>query len=144
MAETLGMLCDKITIVKLKEYHTEDQEKLEKLNTQSLQLQQEIDEYIEAALQDNIPIEKIKFESNKVYNAQNNPTRLFGGKIGYLVSSLATINCELWHEQEKVFDFEKVIDEEKNAVVKKLAILNLERNQCIDKINEEFYNYLKK
>ncbi len=144
MAETLGMLCDKITVIKLKEYHTDNPEKLKRLKAQSVQLQQEIDEYIEDIRLRNIPIEKIKFESNKVYNIRNNPMRLFEGKIGELVSSLATINCELWHEQEKVFDFEKVLDKEKNIVVKKLAILNLERNQCIDKINEELYNNLKK
>ena len=47
MAETLGMLCDKLTIVKLKQYHTEDKDRLTSLEKQSVQLQAEIDEYIE-------------------------------------------------------------------------------------------------
>jgi hypothetical protein len=50
MAETLGMLCDKLTIVKLKQYHTEDETRLLSLNTQALNLQAEIDEYISDAI----------------------------------------------------------------------------------------------
>jgi hypothetical protein len=34
MAETLGSLCDKLTIVKLKQYHTEDSKRLESLGQQ--------------------------------------------------------------------------------------------------------------
>ena len=49
MAETLGMLCDKLTIVKLKEYHSEDPQKLESLAKQATQLQQGMDEYVQAA-----------------------------------------------------------------------------------------------
>ena len=45
MAETLGMLCDKLTIVKLKQYHTTDEVRLISLNKQCDQLQIEIDEY---------------------------------------------------------------------------------------------------
>ena len=46
MAETLGMLCDKLTIVKLKQYHTTDEIRLQSLDQQCNQLQQEIDEYL--------------------------------------------------------------------------------------------------
>ena len=48
------------------------------------------------------------------------------------------INCKLWHEQEKVYDFEKIPVTEKDAVIKKLALLNLERNQSIEKIDKFF------
>ncbi len=140
MAETLGMLCDKLTIVKLKEYHTENKEKKDLLNIQCKNLTFEIDEYIAAVFKGEIKKDTIKFESNKVYNESENKMRAFQGEIGELVSSLATINCELWHEQEKVFEFEKVKIEEKDNVIKKLAVLNLERNQCIDKINRNLYN----
>jgi hypothetical protein len=37
-----------------------------------------------------------------------------------------------------VYEFEKVGAEEKDIVVKKLAILNLERNKCIDTIDRQF------
>ncbi|MBK9284914.1 MAG: hypothetical protein IPM51_11465 [Sphingobacteriaceae bacterium] len=46
MAETLGMLCDKLTILKLKQYHTESEERLKSLGTQAKQLQEEIDEFV--------------------------------------------------------------------------------------------------
>ena len=42
MAETLGSLCDKLTIVKLKQYHSDDPQRLESLALQAGQLQQEI------------------------------------------------------------------------------------------------------
>lgn len=51
---------------------------------------------------------------------------------------LAEVNCRLWHVQENVYDFEKIPVDEKDAIVKQLAILNLERTECIDKIDLEF------
>ena len=50
------------------------------------------------------------------------------------------VNCKLWHEQEKVYDFEKVPSAEKDTVVKQLALLNLERNKCIDQIDRQFHH----
>ena len=50
MAETLGSLCDKLTIVKLKQYHTEDLSRLDSLANQEKQLLQEIDIYIQDVL----------------------------------------------------------------------------------------------
>jgi small-conductance mechanosensitive channel len=138
MAETLGMLCDKLTIVKLKEYHTEDDARLSSLKKQAKQLQDEIDEYIAAALRGEIPLERLTFASNKVFKKEGNIVADVTGKMGEVFSKLADVNCRLWHEQEKVYEFEKVPDSEKNDVVKQLALLNLERNKCIDSINDQF------
>ena len=55
MAETLGMLCDKLTIVKLKQYHSEDELRLNSLAIQCKQLQAEIDDYISDAITGKIP-----------------------------------------------------------------------------------------
>ncbi len=143
MAETLGMLCDKITIVKLKQYHTIDEARLESLNNQAAQLQSEIDEYIADAFSGKIPLEKITFASNKVYREEGNETKSFEGAIGELIAQLAQTNCELWHEQEKVYAFDQVPVNEKDIVIKQLAVLNLERNQCIDKINNSLLQVLK-
>jgi hypothetical protein len=143
MAETLGMLCDKLTIVKLKEYHTNNEERLNSLIKQAEQLQNEIDEYIYDALNGKISIDKLSFDSNKVYIEKGNEMRSFEGSFGDLISSLADTNCKLWHTQEKVYEFEKVEVKEKDNVIKELAILNLERNQCIDKINNMFKNFIK-
>ena len=44
MAETLGTLADKLTTVKLKLWHTEDPERIQSLQKQERQLQDEMDE----------------------------------------------------------------------------------------------------
>jgi hypothetical protein len=138
MAETLGMLCDKLTIIKLKEYHTEDAGRLESLKKQSGQLQEEIDEYITPAVNGAIPLERLTFAANKVFKKEGNEVGEVTGQIGHVFYQLADVNCRLWHEQEKVYEFEKVEPAEKDKVVKKLALLNLERNKCIDSINQQF------
>ena len=135
MAETLGMLCDKLTIVKLKQYHTEDQERLKSLNKQAEQLQQEIDEYLSDAINGIIPSEKLTFAANKVYKKEGNEIVDVKGNIGALFSQLADVNCRLWHEVEKGYDIENVPVVAKDKLVKMLAILNLERNKCIDAID---------
>lgn len=136
MAETLGMLCDKLTIVKLKQYHSEDEIRLRSLAEQAENLSQEIDEYIRLAASGNIEPSKMSFASNKVYKKEGNETKVVTGNFGEIFYQLADVNCRLWHEQEKVYDFEVVPAEEKNQVVKNLALLNLERNNCIDALNE--------
>ena len=138
MAETLGMLCDKLTIVKLKQFHSEDEVRLNSLGSQCNQLQSEIDQYISDAISGKIPVDKLTFDANKVFKKEGNEVAAFSGSLGKVFYRLADVNCRLWHEQEKVYDFENVPAEEKNAVVKQLSLLNLERNQCIDKINNQF------
>ena len=144
MAETLGMLCDKLTIVKLKQFHTENESKLESLSTQSLQLQQEIDEYVSDAVAGKILTSRMSFAANKVFKKEGNAVQEVSGNFGEVFYQLADVNCKLWHEQEKVYEFEKVAVEEKDTVVKQLALLNLERNKCIDAINEQFIELIKK
>jgi ribosomal protein L44E len=124
MAETLGSLCDKLTIVKLKQYHTEDAARLQSLSSQEKQLQEEINGFVKDAVDGNIPADRLTFSANKVFKKEGN--------------ELARVNCDLWHEQEKVYEFEKVEAAEKDIVVKKLAVLNLERNKCIDAIDRQF------
>lgn len=143
MAETLGMLCDKLTIVKLKEYHTEDAKRLESLRKQAIQLQEEIDEYLGLAIAGEIPPERLTFAANKVFKKEGNEVAEVAGNIGEVFYHLADVNCRLWHEQEKVYEFEKVPAHEKDGVVKQLAILNLERNKCIDAINQQLINYIQ-
>lgn len=143
MAETLGMLCDKLTIVKLKQYHSEDAQRLESLGKQEKMLQQEIDSLVANAVSGNIPLEKLSFASNKVFKQEGNTIRDITGTIGPVFSELADVNCKLWHEQEKVYEFETVPAVEKDVVVKKLAHLNLERNKCIDEIDRQFVEIIK-
>ena len=137
MAETLGSLCDKLTIVKLKQFHSHDAQRLQSLSAQQAQLQSEIDEFVAAALSGNIALERLSFAANKVFKAQGNAIPAVEGTFGEVFSRLAEVNCLLWHEQEKVYDFEAVPPHEKDAVVKQLALLNLSRNQCIDQIDHQ-------
>jgi len=143
MAETLGMLCDKLTIVKLKQYHSEDAQRLESLNKQAIQLQIEIDEYVSDAINGNIQIDKLTFDANKVFKKEGNETKEVIGNIGEIFSQLAEVNCELWHEVEKGYDIENVPLEGKDKIVKNLAVLNLQRNNCIDAINHTFQEFVK-
>lgn len=138
MAETLGSLCDKLTIVKLKQYHSEEEARLQSLSQQELQLQAEINNFIVDAVTGNIPPERLSFSANKVYKKEGNEIRSITGNIAEVFAELAKVNCDLWHEQEKVYEFEKVEPAEKDVVVKKLAVLNLERNKCIDAIDQQF------
>lgn len=142
MAETLGMLCDKLTIVKLKQYHTDNEERLTSLNRQALQLQEEIDAYIADAIKGIIPPEKLTFAANKVFKKEGNETKEVSGNIGEIFSRLADVNCRLWHEVEKGYDIENIPVEEKDNLVKMLAVLNLERNKCIDAIDARFLNLI--
>ncbi len=136
MAETLGTLTDKLTIVKLKQFHTEDAARLESLRRQETQLQAEIDAYVAAALDGRIPPEKLTFAANKVYKKEGNETAPVKGSLGEIFALLADTNCRLWHVQEKVYEFEVIAPDAKNSVVKELAILNLERNNCIDELDK--------
>lgn len=138
MAETLGTLCDKLTIVKLKHWHTEDPERRRLLEKQEQQLQSEMTDFVVAATEGRIPIDRLTFAANKVYKKEGNTISDIHGTVGEIFSMLAAVNCNLWHVQEKVYDFEKIPVEEKDAVVKQLAILNLERNECIDKLDLQF------
>ncbi len=144
MAETLGMLCDKLTIVKLKQYHTSDSSKLSSLDKQAAQLKEEIDQYISKAIRGKIPFERLTFDSNKVFKEEGNESNEVLGNFGAIIYQLADVNCRLWHEQEKVYEFEKVPINEKDKVVKHLAVLNLERNKCIDRINNLFADLISK
>jgi hypothetical protein len=138
MAETLGSLCDKLTVVKLKQWHADDAVKLESLSVQERQLQNEINEFAFGALSGAISVDRLTFPANKVFKASGNAVKYVTGSLGEVVSHLSVTNCSLWHEQEKVYDFENVPVEQKDCVVKHLALLNLERTKCIDEIDRQF------
>ena len=138
MAETLGTLADKLITVKLKLWHTDDAGRIASLKTQEKLLEDEINEFVGAARAGDIPTERLTFAANKVYKKEGNAIADFSGSIGELFAQLAETNCKLWHVQEKVYDFEQVAPEQKDEVIKELAVVNLERNHCIDRLDQEF------
>ena|SRR5271166_3793955 len=144
MADTLGSLCDKLTIVKLKQWHTKDRKRIKSLNIQEQALQEEIDQFLRDAFDGNIPKQQLKFEANKVYKKKGNTVAEVKGNMGDIFSQLAQVNCELWHEVEKSYDIDHVPDEQKGVLVKRLAVLNLERNRCMEAIDDSFCRQLAK
>jgi len=144
MADTLGSLCDKLTIVKLKQWHTKDRKRIKSLNIQEQALQEEIDQFLRDAFDGNIPKQQLKFEANKVYKKKGNTVAEVKGNMGDIFSQLAQVNCELWHEVEKSYDIDHVPDEQKGVLVKRLAVLNLERNRCMEAIDDSFCRHLLK
>lgn len=143
MSETLGTLSDKLATVKLKQFHTEDLERRESLVRQEALLQNEIDEFVSAAITGMIPEERLTFAANKVYKKDGNETSEIKGSLGKILSLLADVDCRLWHVQEKVYEFEEIPVDQKDGVIKELAILNLERNNCIDEIDRAFLALIK-
>lgn len=143
MAETLGMLCDKLTIIKLKQYHSDDVQRLESLAKQAAQLQEEIDDFVTSAFEGVIPVEKLTFAANKVFKKEGNEVAEVSGAIGNLFYQLADVNCRLWHEVEKGYDIENIPVAEKDGLIKQLAVLNLERNKCIDAIDLKFVELIQ-
>jgi len=139
--ETLGSLCDKLTIVKLKQWHADDKLKLESLELQERQLVEEIDDFVADAFSGLTPPVKLKYSSNKVYKVKGNEIRkIEADNIGNIFAELASINCALWHEQEKIYNLEDIAVEDKDELFKNLSKMNLERTFCIDKIDIIFYN----
>jgi len=135
MAETLGSLCDKLTIIKLKQWHSTDKARLKSLASQENSLLDEIDEFVANALAGRIREDRLTFQANKVYKKKGNEVAQVTGAMGAVMARLADVNCRLWHEQEKVYDFEHVPDAEKGALMRQLAVLNLERNRCMEAID---------
>jgi hypothetical protein len=144
LAETLGSLCDKLTTVKLKRWHTDDPRRLQSLAEQETQLHEEIDEFVSAAIAGNIPVERLTFAANKVYKKDGNVVPQIRGGFGETFAQLADTVCKLWHVQEKVYEFEAIPMDQKDGVIKELAIVNLERNQCIDRVDEQFRSFVEK
>ena len=137
MAETLGSLCDKLTIVKLKQWHSDQAERLASLAGQETQLKEEIDTFLADAFAGNIPAARLSFAANKVYRKEGNPVPEVAGSIGAVFSHLAAVNCKLWHEVDKGYEIETVPAGEQAGIIKQLAVLNLERTRCIDQIDRE-------
>ena len=114
------------------------------MKKQEKDLVAEMDTLVLNAVSNNIEVKNLKFNANKVYKKEGNDVRLFEGGFANSVSNLASVNCELWYEQEKVYDFKMIPAEEKDEVVNSIATLNLERTKLIERIDNEFVLLLTK
>lgn len=134
--ETLGSLIDKLTVMELKIWHHPDRAKTNLLE-QKKKLCDEIDKYIVGATVGKIGTDDLTFDSNKVYDTKI-PLPNFRGGIGELSASLCAINCEIWHRVDQSYHVENLSQQKLADLVKQLAVLNLQRNKCIDAINTQF------
>jgi hypothetical protein len=134
--ETLGSLCDKLIVVELKIFHTDDVEETN-LHEQRKKLCEEIDQYVVNAVVRKIDPDNLTFDANKVYDKDIVVPDFVGG-IGTLLVTLFNVNCEIWHDVDKSYLAETIPADELCGLVKRLAVLNLHRNKCIDAINTQF------
>lgn len=134
--ETLGSLIDKLSVVKLKQYHTHlgDRERHDNLAMQERDLIHEISDYLRDAISGKIPNGKLSVKQNKIHIGMADPDIYFGN-IGNLMSMLAQANCEIWHCQEKLYNFKAIPPEDKDVVVEAISRENLKRTRCIEGIN---------
>ena len=143
MAETLGSLVDKLSIKNLRIWHLEevlekdsDSEELKAkrdlADNQRLNLVQEINGFLVAALQGEVCIrdEKIKMYTNTNVSSSDSVK-----KLGEAVSELAFRNIKLWHCEDEV----RRTDLEDSEIVKikrRIDTTNQERNDLIDKVDQ--------
>jgi hypothetical protein len=127
--ETLGSLVDKLTIIKLKQFHTpfDNTKRFESLDAQERSLIEEIDEYILKNDGRVIPANKVCDIKVSVF-----------GTPGGLISDLAMTNTKVWHLQEDLYDFSNLPDEKKDYTVINIAKLNIRRTALIEEIDKEF------
>ena len=133
--ETLGSLIDKLTVIKLKEFHNKDWMRKKNLEVQEQELLYEITDYLHNAVTGKINWEKLTIQSNKIHEGTAMP-EIESQSIGINVSMLAKANCEIWHLQEKLYNFNMIPAEEKDAVVAAITTENLKRVRCIEGIDK--------
>jgi hypothetical protein len=144
MSETLGSLIDKLIVVKLKAYHTkrDDNIRCEILSSQERQLRTEINEYVTGAISGKIPQDRLTFELNKVHTGLTVPT-IPVVSIAGSIAALADVNIDIWHLQEKMYNFAAVPEGKKNFIIRSISMFNVQRSNCIDDINRQFKELIK-
>ncbi len=91
MAEALRMLCKKQTIIKLKQYYTENKNQLFCFEYQSAQLQEEIDEKVNGTFNGNIPADRMTFNVNKFFKKRGSEIENFSDNFGEVRYQLAIV-----------------------------------------------------
>lgn len=141
--ETLGSLIDKLIVVKLKEFHNQDWNVEQSLSVQQQKLLYEITDYLADVSRGKIRWEDITFRSNKIHTGTAMPDLDFQN-MAILIAILSRANCEIWHLQEKLYNFAAIPAEDKDAVVEAIAIENLKRTKCIEGIDMKLQDLMRK
>jgi hypothetical protein len=147
MAETLGSLVDKLTIKEIREFHISQmlaahdrkfakkdlEDKLAILAKQKKALKKEIDEFVLGAIRTGA---NTKDEKLKLYNAVKDIGRIPPtDKLGEAISGVAAKNLELWHLEDEARRRDVGL-EYIGGIKRKIDLVNQQRNDYIDKIDE--------
>jgi hypothetical protein len=145
--ETIAQLTDKLCIVKLKLYHKKPDQKDEiiALEKQAEVLSNEIDAFLSGVIAGTIPAERLLAPQCKVYKQEGNEINITQSKsLSVLISALMEANYKMWNNQEKLYNFSEVPVDQKDEIVKRCCILNIERNKYMDEIDRFLHQLLNK
>lgn len=141
--QTLGQLIDQLTIVTLKHVHADSDDKKQSTSAQMKTLSSEISGYLRAVLEGDIEI--TSFPQNKVYKRVTEVVEPPDEEMGFgrLVAGLVESNVRMWNNQEFVYNFREVPEDERVPVIDKCAALNIHRNDYMDAIDRWFSKKLE-
>lgn len=147
MAETLGSLVDKLSIKNLRLWHLDEaieargkshpdlaqlHAKRELVDRQRMELADEIDAFVSAALQGKV---KIRDEKVKLYQNRNVVSADAIVDMGQAIGELTVRNIRLWHLEDEVRRPD-ISNAEVVACKRKIDTANQERNDLMDKVDE--------
>ena len=135
---TLGQLIDRLIITSLKHHFADTSDKKESTVSQIAKIQVAINQYMASVIKGDIPVGDLKFEQNKIYTQNTSEVGDPNDEmsLGELVNNLADANIQTWVNQEKVYKFREIPDDQKVEVIDRCATLNIERNRFIEAIDE--------
>lgn len=136
--QTLGQLIDQLVIVKLKNIHANTDEKRESTSKQVEILSAEIDGYLRAVFEGDVKV--TSFPQNKVYSRVTSvvepPDESM--EFGRLIAGLVESNIRMWNNQEKIYEFDKIPEDQRADFINRSAALNIHRNEYMDAIDRWF------
>jgi hypothetical protein len=132
--------------VKLKLYHksADKVDEITALNKQQAILLDEIDQFIIAAVNGQIPPDRIVAPQCKVYKQEGNEINVQNSQsLAALINGLVEANYKMYVNQDKLYNFSNVPSNEKDQIVNKCCVLNLERNKFMDQIDKRLLEMLQ-
>jgi len=131
--ETIGSLCDQLSIAVLRKMHCKDEMAIFLLKQQEDSLIQEMDHVLGNLAKGDIPIEMACKPKLKNYKHQDNTLEL-KESLGQAMSALIEANNSLWNLEDTRRDKSKT-DQERLAAADNVSIWNKKRNDMIDCID---------
>ena len=141
---TLGNLIDRLIIVRFKWFHKTNKDELLDLENQIKKLTRDIQVFVEMIAKGELPEDEITMLQHKVYNKKGNEVDIdTSGDIGKLIDQLIETNRKMWQTQDELYSFQAKDPEEKDEIIHRTVIHNLERNKLIDAIDTKFKEKLE-